>query len=257
MKIKPTLSIILILLVLAACGGKPSASPLSPQEQAYAQTQFVQQAATSAAAYARTAQPNALLTDSGLPTAPNSATGTAKTENPPTGLTPSQPLPTGSLPTNAAGTGLPPTQGSGQPTSPNPTAIISPSKTPTRTATTVPTPTPTPTATPQSGWEGTWVIYFQQTNGSYLNGQMTVTINGTDLSAEGAINGVPFTFTGRVLNDGLIASGTWSSTQSSGSFTWTLVQTNQFGGDRDLSYGMCGARAGAQPPEPCYIPPLS
>ena len=125
MEIKPTLALILILLVLAACGGKQSTSPLSPQEQAYAQTQFVQQAATSAAAYARTAQPNALLTASGLPTLPNSATATAKAELPPTGVTPSQPLPTGSLPTNAAGTGLPPA-GRRSAYQPQPDAIITP-----------------------------------------------------------------------------------------------------------------------------------
>lgn len=255
MKNKSTFTLILFLLILAACGGKPSASPLSPQEQAYAQTQFVQQAATSAAAYARTSQPNTLRTDAGMPTVPNPTTRSAETGAPPTGATPSQPIPTVSVPTNAAGTGLPPTQGSGQPTSPNPTAIITPSKTPTRTNT--PVPTATPTATPQTGWEGVWVVYFQQTNGTYQTGEMTVTLNDTDLNAEGVINGIPFTFSGRILSGGLVASGTWSSAQTSGSFTWTLVQSNQFGGDRDLMYGICGARVGAQPPEPCYIPPLS
>jgi len=257
MKIKPIFGLFLILVILAACGGKPSASTLSPQEQAYAQTQFVQQAATLAAANARTAQPNALPTTAGWTSEPNSATATAEAENPPADATPTQNFPAGTITAAPTSTGIPPTPGGEQPASPTRTASFTPIATPTRTATTAPSPTPTPTATPQTGWQGEWVIRFQQTDGAYLNGEMSVTINGTDLNASAVIDGVPFTFSGRVLSGGSIASGTWSSTQASGSFTWTLVQNNQFGGDRDLYYGICGSRAGIPFPEPCYIPPLS
>lgn len=237
------------MVCLTACPGKTAQTSLNPQEQAYAQTQFVQQAATSAAAYARTAQPNPLST-AGMPTA-------AETGNPPVGASPTQPLPAGTFPTSAAGTALPPAQGSGTPPRPSQTAIFTPSKTPTRTATAVPTPTPTLTATPQNGWEGEWTLNFQKNDGTYLSGEMSVSLNGDQLLAKAELNGSPYQFNGRLINNGQVALGTWSSTLTSGAFTWTLVSTGQFGGDRDLMYGICGARPGVDVPNPCYIPPIS
>ena len=86
---------------------------------------------------------------------------------------------------------------------------------------------------------------------------MSVSLNGDQLLAEAEFNGSPYQFTGKLIINGQVAFGTWSSTLTSGSFTWTLVSTGQFGGDRDLLYGVCGARTGEAMPDPCYIPPLS
>jgi len=255
MKIRYFFFSLILILCLTACAGTAAESPLSPEQQAFAQTQFVQQAATSAAAYARTAQPNPLST-AGMPTTPFS-TGAAETGNPPLAASPTQPLPAGTFPTGAAGTVFPPTQGSAQPPSPSQTAIFTPSKTPARTATVVPTPTPTLTATPQNGWEGEWTLNFQNDDGVYISGAITVSVNGEELNAEGELSGISYQFTGRLEKNGQKVSGSWSSPLTSGSFTWTRVQGNQFGGDRDLLYGVCGARQGAQFPDPCYIAPLS
>ena len=101
------------------------------------------------------------------------------------------------------------------------------------------------------------MISFQRDDGSYLSGEMSVSLNGDQLFAQAELNGNPYQFNGRLINNGQVAFGTWSSAQTSGSFTWTLVQINQFGGDRDLMYGVCGARPGVDMPIPCYIPPLS
>lgn len=251
MKLRYLFFSLVLMLCLTACAGKAAESPLSPEQQAFAQTQFVQQAATSAAAYARTAQPEAMPES---PEAPTAAIPVADTQtpgvpsaNPTSGVLSSTP----SLPASQ------PTPGSTQPLSPTNTRTSAPNPTPTRTAMPSATSTPTATATQVSGWQGDWMISFQRDDGSYLSGEISVTINGDQLFAEGLINGNQYQFTGKLASTGQVVRGIWSSTQTSGSFTWTLVTADQFGGDRDLMYGVCGARPGADMPNPCYIPPLS
>lgn len=239
-----------LILCLTACAGKAAESPLSPEQQAFAQTQFVQQAATSAAAYARTAQPEAMPES---PEAPTELIPVADTQTP--GVPPANPTSAyGSTPSLPA---LPPTPVLTQPFSPTNTRTSAPNPTPTRTVMPSATSTPTATATQVSGWQGDWMISFQRDDGSYLSGEMIVTLNGEQLLAEAEFNGSPYQFNGRLSRNGQVASGTWSSAQTSGSFTWTLVTADQFGGDRDLLYGICGARPGVDLPDPCYIPPLS
>lgn len=240
-----------LILCLTACAGKAAESPLSPEQQAFAQTQFVQQAATSAAAYARTAQPGAMPES---PEAPTELIPGADTQTP--GILPANPT-SGIVSTTPSLPALPPTLGSTQPLSPTNTRTSAPNPTPTRTVMPSATSTPTATATQVSGWQGDWMISFQRDDGSYLSGEMIVSLNGDQLFAQAELNGNPYQFNGRLINNGQVAFGTWSSAQTSGSFTWTLVQINQFGGDRDLMYGVCGARPGVDMPIPCYIPPLS
>jgi len=59
MRTRALFTSLILILSLTACAGNAANAPLSPEQQAYAQTQFVQQAGTSAAAFAHTAQPNA------------------------------------------------------------------------------------------------------------------------------------------------------------------------------------------------------
>lgn len=252
MKTKKIIFYLFLTLCLTACTGKTAQTSLSPQEQAYAQTQFVQQAATSAAAYARTAQPNPLST-AGMPTATPAIAGSQTPGLLLASATPLQPSGTA----NPALTLANPTRTNTRAANPSATSALNPSATPTRTPAASATSAPTATSTQATGWQGEWNINFQKNDGAYVSGTIIVALNGEELNAEGTLNGIPYQFNGRVVNDGLRAFGSWSNTQTSGSFTWTLVQTNQFGGDRDLMYGVCGARPGAQFPEPCYIPPIS
>lgn len=252
MKTKKIIFYLFLTLCLTACTGKTAQTSLSPQEQAYAQTQFVQQAATSAAAYARTAQPNPLST-AGMPTATPAIAGSQTPGLLLASATPLQPSGTA----NPALTLANPTRTNTQAPNPSATSALNPSATPTRTPAASATSAPTATSTQATGWQGEWNINFQKNDGAYVSGTIIVALNGEELNAEGTLNGIPYQFNGRVVNDGLRAFGSWSNTQTSGSFTWTLVQTNQFGGDRDLMYGVCGARAGEAMPDPCYIPPLS
>ncbi|HQK43179.1 MAG TPA: hypothetical protein PLV20_06200 [Anaerolineaceae bacterium] len=244
---------LLLILCLTGCAGKAATTPLSPEQQAYAQTQFVQQAATSAAAFARTAQPSALPANTELPT----------------GFVPGADTQTPGVPTSSSTIGmaqqnetpppaaLEPTPINTQPFSPTNTRTSAPNPTPTRTPAPSATNTPTSTATQASGWQGDWIITFQKDDGSYLSGEMSVSLNGIQLLAEAEVNGSLYQFNGQLRNNGQLVFGTWSTTQTSGSFTWTLVSASQFGGDRNLLYGICGARAGEEMPDPCYIPPLS
>ena len=249
---------LILILSLTACAGNAANAPLSPEQQAYAQTQFVQQAGTSAAAFAHTAQPNAEVSQGAptetAPTAANQIPGAQPTQ-------PNQPTqPTHAAATRTASASLPtaqPTPGSPQPVNPTNTRASAPTPTPTRPAAPSPTNTPSPTATQPSGWQGDWDISFQKEDGTYLSGQISVNMNGSDLAAEGLINGIRYQFTGRLIYDNQHMMGTWSSPQTSGSFNWTLVSPNQFAGDRDLWYGFCGARQGSNLPTPCYLPPLS
>lgn len=252
MKTKKIIFYLFLTLCLTACTGKTAQTSLSPQEQAYAQTQFVQQAATSAAAYARTAQPNPLST-AGMPTATPAIAGSQTPGLLLASATPLQPSGTA----NPALTLANPTRTNTRAANPSATSALNPSATPTRTPAASATSAPTATSTQATGWQGEWNINFQKNDGAYVSGTIIVALNGEELNAEGTLNGIPYQFNGRVVNDGLRAFGSWSNTQTSGSFTWTLVQTNQFGGDRDLMYGVCGARAGEAMPDPCYIPPLS
>lgn len=258
MRTRTLFTALILILILTSCAGNAANAPLSPEQQAYAQTQFVQQAGTSAAAFAHTAQPNAEVSQGAptetAPTAANQIPGAQPTQ-------PNQPTqPTHAAATRTASASLPtaqPTPGSPQPVNPTNTRASAPTPTPTQPAAPSPTNTPSPTATQPSGWQGDWNISFQKEDGTYLSGQISVTMNDSDLTAEGLINGIRYQFTGRLIYDNQHMMGTWSSPQTSGSFNWTLVGPNQFAGDRDLWYGFCGARQGSNLPTPCYLPPLS
>ena len=183
MNTKPTLTLLAIIFILAACGTKPSASTLSPREQAYAQTQFVQQAATSAAAYARTAQQDSSPAGPNMASATFAIIGSQTPLSPLASLTPAQPAGTA----NPALTLANPTRTNTQASNPSATSAFNPSATPTRTTAPGATSTPTATATQPSGWQGDWVISFQKDDGTYLSGEMSVSLNGP-VAGRGELN---------------------------------------------------------------------
>ena len=131
------------------------------------------------------------------------------------------------------------------------TATQKPSNTPT------PTKTLTPTVTIQTGWAGEWKVFWQLDNNNYVEGTITVEVVGTDFTASGAVGGVDYSFTGRIIDQSATAFGNWTSPTSTGNFIWNAVNNGQFGGSSDLFFSFCGARYGVNLPEPCYIPPVS
>ena len=80
---------------------------------------------------------------------------------------------------------------------------------------------------------------------------------GTEFTANSTLGVAAYFFTVRVIQDGEVAFGSWTSATNNGGFIWNDLGEGQFGGSRDLYFGFCGAREGVDPPEPCYIPPLS
>ena len=149
-------------------------------------------------------------------------------------------------------------------TTPQPaTATLTPTQTrtstPTLTATATPTKTATFTLTPtlQTGWEGEWIIFIQLANGTYTSGTMILALNGTDVIATAILDGVEYNFEGDIYAEGKQITGPWQTDSNSGYFWWQLVSDAQFGGSQDLQYGICGARAGAEKPDPCFIDPPS
>ena len=129
--------------------------------------------------------------------------------------------------------------------------------TPTLTATATPTKTATFTLTPtlQTGWEGEWIIFIQLANGTYMSGTMNLALNGTDVIATAILDGVEYNFEGDNYAEGKQITGSWQTDSNNGYFWWMLVSDAQFGGSLDLQYGVCGARAGAEKPVPCFIEP--
>jgi len=127
----------------------------------------------------------------------------------------------------------------------------------TRTSTPTRTATLTPTPTLQTGWEGEWIIYIQQANGTYTSGTMILALNGTEVIASANLDAIEYNFEGVNYAEGKQITGPWQTDSSSGYFWWMLVSDAQFGGSLDLQYGICGARAGAEKPDPCFIVPPS
>ena len=156
-----------------------------------------------------------------------------------------------------------PTPTSKSTTSQYATSTLVPSQTrtptPTLTVTATPTKTATLTLTPtlQTGWEGEWSIYIQQADGTYTSGTMILELNGTEVIASANLDGIEYNFEGDNYAEGKQVTGQWQTDSSSGYFWWMLVSDAQFGGNQDLQYGICGARAGAEKPDPCFIDPPS
>jgi len=253
-KIARILTLMLCLLALASCKGQ-QVQTLSPQEQAAARTKLAYQQQTQQVSQLKT---QGLWTDGPQ----------AQAEQPPTSLPPAQTestqipgIPTATSALQSVQTQVVSTN-TRQPTRPvliPPTATrtqVSAAATPTATRTRTPLPaTATPTQQVQSGWEGEWIIYLEQADGTYQSGLMNVIVSGTDISATAIIGGSQYYFTGFTYIEGTQVTGPWQNESASGDYWWLFVSGTQFGGMQDMQYGFCGARAGSDRPNPCYYEP--
>jgi len=244
--------LMLCSLTLASCKGR-QVQTLSPQEQAAARTKLAYQQQTQQVSQLKT---QGLWTDGPQ----------AQAEQPPTSLPPAQTESTQmpGIPTATKAQPSEPTQvvstNTKQPTRPvliPPTATrtqVSAAATPTATRTPLPA-TATATQQVQTSWAGEWIIYMEQADGSYQTGLMNVTVNGTDISANAIVGSSQYQFAGIIYAEDEQASGPYQSESATGYYWWLLVSEGQFGGMFDQQFGFCGARAGVEMPDPCYLEP--
>ena len=125
------------------------------------------------------------------------------------------------------------------------------------TSTLSPTSTVTPsyTSTTQTGWLGDWTVFWQQADGGFLSGLMSVSVDGSDVTASVSIGEDQYEFTG-ILNESIITIvGSWSGSLESGNFYWRTLGLDQFSGNLDRQFGFCGSRSGGVRPEPCLDVP--
>jgi hypothetical protein len=97
-------------------------------------------------------------------------------------------------------------------------------------------------------------VWFQKKDGTYISGQMMVTIEEDELNGQGTLSGILYTFNAPVIGD-LTVDGSWVSGTTSGRFRWEALPDGQFVGSRDTQFGFCGHRQGADKPDPCYLKP--
>ena len=128
---------------------------------------------------------------------------------------------------------------------------LTPSRTPRYTATV----TATATEPQQSGWTGTWVVYYGVDDNSLETGSMMVKFSGGNLSASAQFGSLEMIFTGGLAQQDLEASGTYTHPTDPGWFYWILVSANQFGGVLNDELVFCANRPGGQRPNPCGIHP--
>lgn len=136
------------------------------------------------------------------------------------------------------------------------TLTITPEASKTQTRSPVNTSTVTTTPEQQTGWEGEWTVWFEQEDGAYISGEITINISATDLAGNGILGGIEYTFEGFAPDEWRV-HGSWTSSSNSGSFIWEMLSDGQFGGRRDGSFGFCGVRPGLTKPDPCFIPIIS
>lgn len=249
------LTLMLCLLALASCKGQ-QVQTFSPQELAAARTKLAYQQQTQQVSQLKT---QGLWTDGPQ----------AQAELPPTSLPPAQTESTQmpGIPTATSALQSEQTQvvstNTRQPTRPvilpstaSPTRTqVSAAVTPTATRTRTPLPANTATQQVQTGWAGEWIIYMEQVDGSYQTGLMNVTVNGTDISANAIVGSSQYQFEGIIYAEDEQASGPYQSESATGYYWWLLVSEGQFGGMFDQQFGFCGARAGVEMPDPCYLEP--
>ena len=125
------------------------------------------------------------------------------------------------------------------------------------TSTLSPTSTVTPsyTSTTQTGWSGDWTVFWQQADGGFLSGLMSVSVDGSDVTASVSVGEGQYNFKG-ILNENLMTVvGSWSGSLESGNFYWRTLGLDQFSGNLDRQFGFCGSRVGSNLLEPCLEVP--
>jgi len=126
----------------------------------------------------------------------------------------------------------------------------------TTTATTTKTATPTLTSTLQTGWEGEWIAYLEQSDGTYRSGVLTVTISGDSVTGVFDNAGVTMNLEGFMQTDGITVSGDYTLPGASGWFKWVIQENTYIIGNIDNEWAFCAAREGSPQPDPCgYFDP--
>lgn len=146
--------------------------------------------------------------------------------------------------------------GTPSPTESSPQVTEYPAITDTPSLTQTPSATANLTQSPSqtfglSAWGGTWNIWYQSANGGYTPAELTVQVDGTNLSASAKIEGIDFTFKGEIINEGSQVEGKWQTATSKGSFWWRMNSADTFVGSRENRFGFCGNLATAVQPNPC------
>lgn len=167
------------------------------------------------------------------------------------------------VPTNAPSSTQTPTSKptqTNQPSSTNtPVPTIALTSILTATATATPTKTATATATATmtlapTGWEGEWIVWFQEADGNYVSGELTIDAGASEFTTTALLGGKQYTFEGRIIFDGEQVLGSWTSDTASGGFWWGMLESQEFIGCWGSEYGFCGTRAGQSQPDPCFSP---
>ena len=118
--------------------------------------------------------------------------------------------------------------------------------------------TPPATTTPEFDWGGTWFVSLgDPLSGMFVEGTMNATVSGNAFTATIEGEGSTVTFNGTISEDYMTVSGTWEEAGFTGSIRFYALGVNQFQGnyhDGPDAIALCGARAGAGFPDPCFMP---
>ena len=119
--------------------------------------------------------------------------------------------------------------------------------------------TPPPTPTPAFDWAGTWSVSEGPASGGvYKVRTMTAAVSGKSFTGSVDFGGWIITYSGTSSDDYLTVSGTWEEDpDETGPLKFYALGDDQFQGnfsDGPDAYGMCGAKGGAEFPDPCYLP---
>jgi hypothetical protein len=118
-------------------------------------------------------------------------------------------------------------------------------------APTTSTAAPSTTPNPETGWGGDWTVFWEQPDGSYLSGQITVEIMGSEVSALGLLGGDQVGFQGILNESRVTVVGSWAGSGDGGNFYWRSYSSDHFIGSLDREIGFCAIRRGENLPEPC------
>ena len=140
------------------------------------------------------------------------------------------------------------------------TATITPGSYPvneSNTATVTPslTVTPTTASTTQTGWGGDWMVIWEQADGRIISGLMSVSVNGSGLTAALSVDEEQYDFEGILNESQVTVVGSWSGGSNSGNFYWRTLSSGQFVGNLDRQSGFCGSRLESDMPDPCLEAP--
>jgi len=114
---------------------------------------------------------------------------------------------------------------------------------------------PTSTSITQTGWQGEWIVYWEQAGGGFLSGLMNIEFDGSDMFASVSIGEELYDFEGILNENQNIAVGSWSDALELGNFYWRMNDLGQFAGNLDSQIGFCGARLESSMPDPCFLVP--